>query len=61
MRTVERLHWRLLADRHWDDDLAALVHTEIPRHLTGQERIDFYKARSEANARIAALFPPDED
>lgn len=60
-RTVERLHWRIIAERHWDDDLDGYAHAPMPSHLHGQERIDFHRARVEAQQRIDALFPDDEE
>lgn len=61
MERVERMHWRLIVEKYWDNDILALAHKPIPDHLTGQERIDFHKARVEAGRRLAAFFPEDEE
>ena len=45
----------------WSDDVAQIASSRIPKNLRGQERIDFYKQRTQAQDLIKALFPPDEE
>lgn len=60
MASIERLHWRLIVDGAWSPEIADLSSRPIPKELSGLDRIAFYKARTEAQRRIDAMFPPDE-
>jgi hypothetical protein len=58
---MERLHWRVLVEKNWEPGLSQVARQRIPKELHGQDRIDFYKARTHAQEVIAALFPSDEE
>ena len=60
MERVERMHWRLLVEMAWDPMLGEVAGASIPARLSGQERIDYYKARAFAQRTLQALFPEDE-
>lgn len=55
------MHWHLLVERLWHDQLPGLASAKIPRSLHGQERIEFYQSRAAAQQRITTLFPLDEE
>jgi hypothetical protein len=57
---VERMHWRLLVEFGWDSTLGDIAHSPIPKNFQGQDRIDFYKARADAQRRLTVFFPEDE-
>jgi hypothetical protein len=53
------MHWHLLVEKVWNPGVAEIAGKRIPKELTGQERIDFYKAREAAHALLKSLFPED--
>ena len=58
---MARLRYRLMFESLWSPEVVELSRSRIPRHLQGQERIDFYKQRNQAQELLTVLFPTDDE
>lgn len=58
---VAGLRWRLQFEAVWTPELPEIAASRIPSGLHGQDRIDFYKNRVNAQDLLTRLFPADEE
>jgi len=58
---MARLRWRAFFGSMWSDEVGQIVHTPMPAHLKGQDRVTFAKSKTSAAELMKTLFPPDEE
>lgn len=58
---VARLRWRVQFESLWSEDLPGLAKSKVPDHLKGEDRIQYVKARAQAQQLLKVLFPEDTD